>query len=190
MLTIRPAQWPQDIALLSGLDTAFTTARIYRPAQAEWSFRLIEEVLTPPLTKRYDLQPGDPDERRHWDYTALAESDGRLAGFAAAEYVAWNRRVVLWHLYVAPDCRRCGVGTRLLAAVETYALSVEARCLWLETQNVNYPAIQFYLQAGFLFCGFDSSLYDPQSVSPAEIALFFARPAGSAPLGTEHTCRG
>lgn len=36
-----------------------------------------------------------------------------------------------------------------------------ARCLWLETQNVNYPAVQFYLRLGFELCGLDQTLYAP-----------------------------
>jgi ribosomal protein S18 acetylase RimI-like enzyme len=176
MVTIRSVQWPQDVTVLSGLDTAFTTDRIYRPFREEFSLRLLEETVTPPLRKHYEFNPADPTERQTWDTTALAEEDGRLAGFAAAQYVAWNRRVALWHLYVMPSYRGKGVGTRLLNAVDAFAQSVQARCLWLETQNVNYPAIQFYRRCGFTFCGFDESLYDPETMLHEEVALFFARP--------------
>lgn len=176
MLTIRAALWPQDAKILSTLDTTFVTDRIYRPVREEFSFRLVEETITPSLTKRYDFEPAVPEERQNWDYTALAEEEGQLAGFAAAQYVAWNRRIAIWHLYVMPSYRRQGVGTRLLDALDTFARSVEARCLWLETQNVNYPAIQFYRRAGFRFCGFDESLYSPESPANAEVALFFTRP--------------
>jgi ribosomal protein S18 acetylase RimI-like enzyme len=34
-------------------------------------------------------------------------------------------------------------------------------CLWLETQNVNYPAVQFYRRMGFRLCGLDETLYRP-----------------------------
>ncbi len=176
MLTIRPAEWPRDIAALSTLDTEVVTATIYRPVHEELAFRLVEEAVDPPLRKQYPFQPDDPNERRDWDYTALAERNGTLAGFAAAQYVAWNRRVVLWHLYVAPAFRRQGIGARLLAAVEAFAQSTEARCLWLETQNINAPAVRFYQQVGFQFCGFDTTLYDAPSLPDTEIALFFARP--------------
>ena len=178
MLTIRPAQWPQDIADLSALDTELVTATIYRPivAPEDLTFRLIEERIDPPLRKRYALQPDSPEERRAWDYAVIAEEADVVAGFAAAQYVAWNRRVVLWHLYVAPPFRRQGVGARLLAAVDTFAHSVEARCIWLETQNINTPAIRFYQRLGFQLCGFDTTLYDPETLPETEIALFFARP--------------
>ena len=181
MLTIRSAQWPQDVGALSELDTTFVTERIYRPVREALSFRLVEETVRPSLRKRYDFRPADPLERQQWDYTAIAEEDDQLAGFAAAQYTAWNRRVAVWHLYVAPPFRRQGVGTRLLEEIDRFARSVQARCLWLETQNVNYPAIQFYRHSGFRFCGFDESLYDPQSQMSEEIALFFVRPVCTPP---------
>jgi ribosomal protein S18 acetylase RimI-like enzyme len=175
MVTIRPAEWPQDAAFLATLDTAMETTRIFRPVREEWSFRVIEEAIDPPWRKTYPFDPADAAERRNWDYAAVAEEDGIPAGFAAAQYQAWNRRAVLWHLYVMPSFRRQGVGALLLNAVDAFAQSVDARCLWLETQNTNHPAIQFYRSVGFRFCGFDESLYDPASQQVDEIALFFAR---------------
>ncbi len=173
MLTIRPAQWPQDIQLVSSLDTTFVTDRVYRAVREDMSFRLVEESVSPALRKTYDV---DPAERQDWHYTAIAEVDGKFAGFAAAQYQGWNRRVAIWHVYVAQERRGAGVGTRLLEALDGFAQSKQARCLWLETQNVNHPAIGFYLHAGFRFCGFDESLYDAKGPASDEIALFFARP--------------
>lgn len=176
MLTIRSAQWPQDASALSHLDTAFTTERIYHPVREELSFRLVEKTIQLLLRKQYEFDPSDPEERQNWDFTGLAEEDGELAGFAAAQYIAWNRRVVLCHLYVMPAFRRKNVGKRLLEAIENYAQSVQARGVWLETQNVNYPAIQFYRRCGFTLCGFDETLYDPATLPQEEVALYFARP--------------
>lgn len=179
MVTIRAALWPQDASTLSTIDTSFVTDRIYRPVREEFSFRLIEETITPPLRKRYSWDPLNPEERQDWDCAFLAEDGGQLAGVAAAQYVPWNRRIVLWHLYVQPSHRRLGIGTLLLDAVNRFGLTRHARCLWLETQNTNFPGIQFYLRSGFAFCGFDATLYDPEAVGQDEFALFFAR--GIAP---------
>jgi ribosomal protein S18 acetylase RimI-like enzyme len=95
-------------------------------------------------------------------------------GLAAADYAYWNRRLVLWHLYVAPAVRGRGLGTTLLESVIGYARGVKARCVWLETQNVNVPAIRFYGQRGFRLCGLDTRLYDPAGPVAGETALFFA----------------
>lgn len=66
------------------------------------------------------------------------------------------------------------MGSALLTAVEGSTIAHGARNLWIETQNVNYPAIQFYRRRGFELVGLDRSLYAPVS-NPGEVALFFSR---------------
>jgi ribosomal protein S18 acetylase RimI-like enzyme len=178
MLIIRPAQWRDDIALLDGLDTSFTTDRIYRVLRDEFSFMLVEEAVDPPLHKDYGSITSQESELRAMEYAAVAEEEGVLAGFAAARYEPWNRRLVVWHLYAAAGRRRRGVGRALINDLDAFARAVGARCLWLETQNVNYPAIQFYRHLGFRLCGLDESLYDPAGPARGEIALFFVRDLG------------
>lgn len=174
MLTLRPFRSPEDLAALSQLDTSFTTERVYRVVQTEWGFELREEAVAPPLRKEYG--PVTQDEHLgDLPCAVIAEVDGRVAGFAAAEYEAWNRRAVVRHLYVASESRRRGVGGALLRELELYASSAGARCLWLETQNINQPAIQFYRRMGFRLCGLDQSLYDPDGPGGDEVALFFVR---------------
>jgi len=177
MLTLRPARWPDDLALLAGLDTSFVTERIYRVTRSELGFALADDRVEPPLRKDYGPIIADP-RLRELSFSVLAERDGRLAGFAGLDYAAWNRRAVVRHLYVAPEYRRRGVGGALVAQLDASARSAGARCLWLETQNVNYPAVQFYLRAGFRLCGFDESFYAPATVAPPETALFFVRDLG------------
>jgi len=188
LFVIRPTRWPQDVPALSALDTSFLTNTVYRVAQDGLSFRLLEQSV-PPLQKQYPFDPSDPAERADWDHAVVAEAGGRLVGFTASQYIAWNRRAVIWHLYIAPDYRGRGVGTRLLNSVEDFARDAGARCLWLETQNVNAPAVRFYLRCGFTLCGLDTSLYDPNGSAGGEMALFFARPvSGDADHAVErHT---
>lgn len=176
LIVIRPARWSQDIPALSALDTSFFTDSIYRLTRDGLSLRLEEEAVAPPLQKHYPCDLLDMEERANWDHAVVAEVEERLVGFAAAQYVAWNRRAVIWHLYAAPDYRGCGVGTRLLDSLDTFARDAGARCLWLETQNVNFPAVRFYLRLGFALCGLDTSLYDPEGPAGGEVALFFTRP--------------
>ena len=175
MFVIRPARRLQDIPALSALDISFSTDTVYRVAQDGLSFRLVEETATPPLHKSYPFDPTDPEERGNWTHAVVAKAGERLVGFAAAQYVAWNRRAVIWHLYVARDYRGQGIGTRLLDSAEGFARDVGARCLWMETQNVNVPAVRFYLRSGFTLCGLDTSLYDPEGPAGGEVALFFSR---------------
>ena len=175
-MEIRPCLWPQDVPALSALDISFVTDKIYQVIQDGLSFRLTERSVVPPLHKNYPFEPSDTKERASWDHAVVAEAGGRLVGFAAIQYMAWNLRAVIWHLYVAPDYRGHGIGTRLLDALDTFARDAGARCLWLETQNVNVPAVRFYLRSGFTLCGLDTSLYDPDGAAGGEVALFLERP--------------
>ncbi len=174
MFVIRSARWPDDISLPARLDTSFATDRIYRVIRDEFGFRLAGEKVDPPLHKDHS-SAADDDTLREMDCAIVAERDGELVGFAAAEHETWNRRLIVRHLYVAARHRGGGIGRALLDHLDIFARSAGARCLWLETQNTNYPAIQFYQHVGFRLCGLDESLYDPAGPGRNEIALFFVR---------------
>lgn len=183
MITLRLARWPDDRRLLAGLDASFTTDRVYDVVREPLGFALVERRVDPPLRKDYGpitgLDPASPE----LECAVVAEAEGQAVGFAAAQYEAWSRRMSLWHIYVAPRCRGQGVGKALIQEIETLARSAGARCLRTETQNTNYPAIQFYQQVGFRLCGLDLSLYDPATAGPDEVAVFLARELnGSGPV--------
>jgi ribosomal protein S18 acetylase RimI-like enzyme len=103
----------------------------------------------------------------------VAEIATTLVGVAALKVEAWNRRAVLEHLFIDAPYRGRGIGRTLIADVVRSAQERQARCLWLETQNVNYGAIQFYQRVGFRCCGLDTTLYDSDEPAPGETALFF-----------------
>jgi ribosomal protein S18 acetylase RimI-like enzyme len=173
MIPIRPIRLPADQEALLRLDTSFTTDIVYRVHAAADSFALFETPVSPPLRKSFDLD-GELDDDRMWEYGIVAELADEIIGFAALRLERWNRRAAIWHLYVAPHARGAGLGKRLIADLEAYARANAARCLWLETTTLNYPAIQFYRAAGFALCGLDQTLYPPES-APGETALYFAR---------------
>jgi ribosomal protein S18 acetylase RimI-like enzyme len=175
MLTIRAARWPDDVALLAGLDTSFTTDRIYRVVREPLAFTLVEERLDPPLRKEYGPVTQSDSPLEELEHAIVAEVDGELAGFAAAEYERWSRRMGVRHVHVAADYRGRGVGRALIRRLEAMARAAGARCLWLDTQNTNYPAIQFYQRVGFRLCGLDESFCEPSDSGRDEIALFFVR---------------
>jgi ribosomal protein S18 acetylase RimI-like enzyme len=173
MIAYRTVRLPEDRRALLQLDTSFTTDRIYRVHATAVSFTLLEEQVTPPIDKSFSLDD-ELGEDRLWEYGMVAEEQDTIVGFAAVRADEWNRRAAIWHLYVAPQRRGVGLGRQLIAHVEEYARAIQARCLWLETSNVNYPAIQFYRSIGFKLCGLDQTLYPPAS-APGETALYFAR---------------
>lgn len=177
-MTIRPIRSPREVRALVSLDTSFCTSHIFRVICEGSTFSLTEEMVTPPILKSYPLIDLSDDVAPS-DHTLLA----RVAVWpgVSMRFEAWNRRSLLRHLYVAPASRRRGVGGALVNAISSLSDSLGSRCLWVETQNVNHPAIQFYLRLGFKLCGFDTSLYDLRGRSTEEIGLFFARFVG-APL--------
>lgn len=136
------------------------------------SVEITEEKLNVLFQKAYQFNfiKNDIDEA---DFAAVAEIEGNIAGFASVKFEEWNRRAVLTGIFVAPESKGNGVGRTLLEAVTDFAKTTEARCLFAETQNVNYPAIRFYRKMGFELCGFDTSLYNPANVSPGETAFYF-----------------
>src|SRR5215218_7932339 len=170
---LRQIDLGRDLQLLERFDASFTTDRIYRLEKRELSASLVEELLPQPLTKRYDVS-GIREAIAESEFGLVAEIDGCIAGFMTVKFESWNRRAWITHLYVREESKGRGLGTRLVEEAMSLARRREARGLWLETQNFNYPAIRFYLTLGFRFCGFDESLYDP-SVVPGETAMYFMR---------------
>jgi ribosomal protein S18 acetylase RimI-like enzyme len=174
MLVLRNLRWPEDRAAILALDTSFTTERVYQVAARALSFALYETATTPPLRKVFDLIT-DVESFPHLDCVLIAESDGQLVGVAALAYEVENRRAMLRHLYIDSAYRRQGIGRALIDATVARARQYQARCLWLETQDVNYAAIQFYQRAGFEYCGLDLSLDDRTGSAIQETAIFFMR---------------
>ena len=109
------------------------------------------------------------------DWVQIATNGEQVIGVIVLRFDDWNRRAVLEHLYVSPDSRRKGVGRALINTAVEESRCRTARCLWIETQNVNFSAIQFYERLGFTWCGFDTSLYDGAEFLTPEVAMYFSR---------------
>ena len=169
--TIREIDWVRDGESLLHFDSSFTTDRVYRLVIGELSAEFVEEKLKTPLTKRYDLS-GIEEAVNDGGLAVVAETGKTIAAFMTVKFETWNRRAWLTHIYVGPEYRGRGIGTRLIGEALKFAEEQKARGLWLETQNFNYPAIRYYQKLDFRFCGFDQSLYDPEKV-PGETAMYF-----------------
>ena len=173
-LEIRTAVFPDDVPGIAALDTAFTTSQVYDVAVSDDRIELIARELHEPLTKRFPLDDLESPDRPY-DTAWVAIEDRTFIGFAAASYAPWNRRLVLWHLYVSPVHRGRGIARALLQSVEVHALELEARHIWLETSSLNVPGVATYRALGFSLSGVDLTLYDG-TPAEGEIALFFSRP--------------
>jgi ribosomal protein S18 acetylase RimI-like enzyme len=177
-VVVRSAVLPQDAAGIAALDTSFTTAQVYDVAVTGETVRLTPRALDAPLTKRFPLDDlHDPE--RPYDQAWVAVEDAAIVGFAATSYASWNRRLVLWHLYVEPTRRRRGIARALLDAVDAHAIARGARNVWLETSSLNAPGVAAYRSLGFSLSGVDLTLYDG-TAAQGETALFFSRPVDKA----------
>ncbi|GGP99798.1 hypothetical protein GCM10010249_17500 [Streptomyces roseolilacinus] len=107
-------------------------------------------------------------------FVAVA-GDGTVAGFAAVSHSAWNRRLVVEDIEVAPAHRGRGLGRGLMECAAEFARECGAVHLWLEVSSVNAPAVHAYRRMGFSLCGLDAALYDG-TPSRGERALYMARP--------------
>ena len=175
MTTIRPARLPDDIDAILALDISFDTDVIFGVRFDDGLIALEEVRLEAPITKSFPLNDLH-DPIMPWTIGLVAvDKEDRVIGFVAAEFRAWNRRLVLWHLYVERDARGKGVARRLLEAIQAQAERSGALHIWLETSNLNVPGVKAYNQMGFHVSGVDTTLYDGTS-SEGEFALFLSRP--------------
>lgn len=177
-MKLREISGPPGREVLGGFDASYFTDHIYRISIRGLEVSIEEVKLPTRLYKTYELK--DIEESvSDSDTTILAEIEGEAAGFACLKYHDWNKRAEIKGIYVRPAFKGRGIGAALVTKCVEYAKTKGARGLWLETQNINYPAIGFYMKSGFQFCGFDTSLYEPSSVMPGEIALYFFNGTGS-----------
>lgn len=158
-------------------DIGFVTDRIYTAVLSDLSLSLVEEMELPPLRKEYYAEITE-DQVASALTTVAAIEDGRLLGFAVVVNEEWNRRANITDFFVDHQARRRGLGREMMNRISTDIKDKGQRCLWVETQNVNFPAIKFYQSLGFAFCGFDKTLYDVEF--SREVAVFMSKPIESA----------
>ena len=118
----------------------------YGPIDAAYAQRMIDEWWTPEVFTR------SMQTNAH----LVAEVDGQVAALATLgrlvrsyrdfPHVTGDREV-MWKLYVHPDHHGRGIGSRLLAEVES---RVEGDQLWLEVVEGNEQAFSFYRSKGFV----------------------------------------
>ncbi|WP_406858922.1 GNAT family N-acetyltransferase [Streptomyces sp. HUAS MG47] len=88
-------------------------------------------------------------------YNLVALLDDRAVGVARG--VPREGSVELRSVWVGPEARGRGVGDRLIAAVEAWALRSEADTLELAVLPDNESAVALYRRNGFGFAGVDAA---------------------------------
>jgi ribosomal protein S18 acetylase RimI-like enzyme len=171
-VTVRSLKVPDDLVQIQSLDISFATDAICDVKRESRGFSIVERPVNPPLRKNYSV---DSRELESASAAMVAEIGDAIVGVASVKYEVWNRRAVVSHLYVDAAARGRGVGSRLLQELRSRARGLGARTLFVETQNVNLPAVRFYERCGFTLVGLDTSLYDAEAAS-GESAIYLAVP--------------
>jgi GNAT superfamily N-acetyltransferase len=192
---------PEDAKALHELDYSFETDRIYTlnvrgrltpttdvdslslPRQT-LSFELLETSVDPPLYKSFREFKRTLADVEAWlrnvggGYVALANE--QVAGVILLNVEEWRSLARIEHIIVGRHFRRYGIGSLLLSCAADWARNHGCWAILLEAQNVNYPAIQFYLRNGLEVWGINQQFYPPGPVEH-EIAIFMGKKLYSSP---------
>jgi GNAT superfamily N-acetyltransferase len=183
-----------DAHVLHKLDYSFETDRIYilrvngilaqnrdtehvpdRPALA---FELWETTVEPPLYKSYLEYEHTLEEveakLNNVDGGFVALADGQVAGVVLLNVEEWRSVARIEDIIVGRQFRRYGIGSLLLNCASDWARNRGCWAIVLETQNVNYPAIQFYLRNGLEVWSIYQYFYPPGPVEH-EVAIFMGK---------------
>lgn len=102
----------------------------------------------------------------------VAESGGKLAGFAVTRWLRQEATADVEGLFVQPEYRRQGIGNRLLGACMAWAADAGASTMRLEVRASNTAAHALYRLHGFSPAGIRRAYYS----APVEDALVLHAP--------------
>ncbi|AUG07447.1 ribosomal-protein-alanine acetyltransferase [Pseudomonas sp. S09G 359] len=110
--------------------------------------------------------------RRAHGQLLVAQSDGQLLGYGLVLLRKGNSLARLYSLAIAEHARGLGVGTQLLARIETYAAEHACSHLRLEVRTDNPAALSLYERNGYRrFARVDDYYEDHTSALRLEKAL-------------------
>jgi ribosomal protein S18 acetylase RimI-like enzyme len=96
--------------------------------------------------------------------------EGELIGWVICNFRASNNSLFIETILISEPFRGRNIGRMLIKAVNREARELNCRIVEVETQNTNYPAIQFYRKCGFVFTGINTKKY----VDSAETAVLMS----------------
>ena len=110
------------------------------------------------LTDTEDINDLNELIRKGHSFAAYWENE--MVGWIICSIREWNNSCYIENILVSVKFRGKKIGKALIGAAREYARKVGCRLIELETQNTNYPAIQFYLKQGFVISGLNLKLYN------------------------------
>jgi ribosomal protein S18 acetylase RimI-like enzyme len=120
----------------------------------------IEELCFRPherFGRRYMRQLVESANSATW----IAEHDGKMAGFAVADWSEDAGEVVAYiqTIEVLPAERGQGIGGALLKRIEASAQAANACLIWLHVEDANAGAVRLYEAHGYLCEGREEEYY-------------------------------
>jgi streptothricin acetyltransferase len=159
---------------IAGLDFSFEIGEVIAKPYDHLSKGT--EIITTRTTPKLKTYVYDEEDFTNLDDLSAViftvNRDGQVLGYAHAGK-SWNNFVTLNDLALDKSIRGQGHGKRLLDAVVTWARQLGVAGVRLETQNNNVPACRFYKRYGFMFGGYDESLYKGIPEHRDETAFFW-----------------
>ena len=105
----------------------------------------------------------------------ISEREGeKPVGYLEVWVEDWNARLRICNLLIDEQYRGRGFGTALIEHAKALAAERELRCVVLETQSCNVPAIDFYRRCGFRFAGTNLFFYSNDDIREDEVMLEMA----------------
>jgi GNAT superfamily N-acetyltransferase len=101
---------------------------------------------------------------------AVGKNEPIVLGYLTMRPEPVHQIALIQDIVVAKQFRRRGVGSRLLNVARSWAQEHDAKELMVETQTINYPAIEFLQTQGLQFCGFNDQYFRNH-----DIAVFFGQ---------------
>ncbi|WP_426479612.1 GNAT family N-acetyltransferase [Chryseobacterium sp. CBSDS_008] len=172
-MEIRKLQRLTSNPALNWGNNGYTTERIYSVSSIEsgGSFEFIIKEKSLPYSKIWETASEDLEELNtiiEQGNSFGAFVNGELAGWIICGQRTWNNSFYIENILISEKHRRQGIGIMLIKSAIKEARKLNCRVIELETQNTNYPAIQFYRRMGFNITGLNTRLYE----NAEEIALF------------------
>ena len=171
---IRPVN-AADIPLLTAIEHSCMSDYVWQlelrreAEQVSATFREVRLPRSIPVAyPRNPLLLNDDWTRR--DAVKVAMHEGAPIGYICVNEERASAMARVTDVVVAPDHRRKGAGSALLAAAQAWALERGVRHLILEMQSKNQACIRLAQKFGYEFCGYNDRYYPTQ-----DVALFFGR---------------
>lgn len=133
-----------------------------------WSWRAAEVAC--PWRKHYPIELETEKEEAQETVFLCQKGETPVGEVTLCRW--WNHFICVKSLAVAEPYRRKGIAGRLMEKSICWAKEQDVRGMFLQTQDINIPAMRLYEKWGFKICGIDTMFYY-NSPHRGETAIFY-----------------